>query len=252
MENFISPTKKKIKFIKSLLLKKNRKINNAFLVQGEKNILAALNSNYEINTLVITSEFYEKHNDISKLCKNIYISDSKIISNLSNLKTNNSGIAIFKIKDLSPLTLNKNNYYLALDNISDPGNLGTIIRIADWYGITKIICSENTVDFYNPKVIQASMGSFAKISAYYLNLEIFLKNLNLPIFAATLNGKNIHKFNFPKGGILLIGNESLGINKNLLNLIDKKITIPKYGSAESLNAAIATAVICDKWHFFNT
>ncbi len=251
MQNFKSLPKKLTKFIKSLNLKKYRQINNSFVIEGEKSILSALNSNYQINTLIVSDKFYKKYNKIFNEDLNIYIVNEKELSTITNQKTNNNGIAILNIKSLKTLVLKKDEYYLALDNISDPGNLGTIIRIADWYGINNIICSEDTVDFYNPKVIQASMGSFLKISAYYLNLKDFLSNIEIPIFAAVLNGKNIHEFIFPNRGLLLIGNESKGINKELLNIVNNKITIPKYGNAESLNAGIATAIICDKWRFCN-
>ncbi len=136
---------------------------------------------------------------------------------------------------------------MALESINDPGNLGAIIRIADWYGIEKILCSSDTVDFYNPKVIAASMGSFLRVQVQYGDLSELLKNTALPVLGAFLDGTNVHKFQFPTEGILVIGSEAHGISPALEKIVTEKITIPRTGKAESLNAAIATAIICDNW-----
>lgn len=135
---------------------------------------------------------------------------------------------------------------LVLDDIRDPGNLGTIIRLADWYGIKNIICSETTAEFYNPKVISASMGSIFRINLYRRDLKEFLsENKNRKIYGALLEGTNVHQVTFEADGLLVIGNESHGIQKELIPLISYTVTIPKIGHAESLNAAMATAIICD-------
>jgi TrmH family RNA methyltransferase len=132
-----------------------------------------------------------------------------------------------------------------LDDVRDPGNLGTIIRTADWYGVTTIIASEETADTYNAKVIQSSMGSFTRVHMYYTNLENYLRQTTLPVLGAFLDGENVHSCAFGEGGILVIGNEANGISPAVENFVTQRITIPRIGGAESLNAAIATAVILD-------
>jgi RNA methyltransferase, TrmH family len=131
--------------------------------------------------------------------------------------------------------------------LQDPGNLGTIIRIADWYGIENVLCSPGCVDIYNPKVIQATMGSFLRVNVLYTPLDILFQQLGIPVIGAVMTGENLYQTVLPEKGILLIGNEGSGISENLMPYISKGITIPKLGGAESLNAGIATAIICDNW-----
>ena len=161
--------------------------------------------------------------------------------------TNDSAIALVKQKENKTFEIKKDEIILALDEIKDPGNLGTIIRIADWYGIKNIVASKETVDFYNPKVITATKGSFTRVNIFYTDIKNFLSEQKMPILGAFLNGENIHETKFPSHGILVMGNESNGINGEIEKLITEKITIPSYGKAESLNVAIATAVIFDNW-----
>jgi TrmH family RNA methyltransferase len=131
-----------------------------------------------------------------------------------------------------------------LDDIQDPGNMGTIIRTADWFGVKNIICSNECVDFYNPKVVQASMGSLSRVNVIFRELAKFIvENKDVPVYAATLSGKNLSVFKNLKNGIILLGNESKGVNESLLKLATDQITIPKYGAAESLNAAVACGII---------
>jgi TrmH family RNA methyltransferase len=145
---------------------------------------------------------------------------------------------------LSP-AIEAGEFALVLDDIRDPGNLGTILRTADWYGIRTVVASPSTADFYNPKVISATMGSFTRIGFFNEELEPFLANANGPIYGAFLDGKNVHHEKFEGGGLVVIGNESRGISQSLESSITHKITIPRYGQAESLNAAVATAILCD-------
>jgi len=140
----------------------------------------------------------------------------------------------------------KGRFSLVLDGIQDPGNMGTIIRVADWFGISDIICSEDTVDVYNPKVVQASMGSLARIKVYYADLGKFLSSVKLPVFGALLDGDNIYDTDFGNEGLMLMGNEGNGIRPGIQKLITKAITIPRIGKAESLNVAIATALFCSE------
>jgi TrmH family RNA methyltransferase len=241
-------TKNQSKLIKSLHDKKGRKESDLFLVEGEKSSVELLNSDFEIEYAIFTEYFYNKYSEIiEKGITNYNIVSQEEIEKNGTLESNDSALIVAKQKETSIPILKEEEIILALDEIKDPGNLGTIIRIADWYGIKNIVASENTTDFYNPKTISASKGSFTRINVFYTNLEEYLPKTKLPILGAFLGGSDVHTFEFPKSGMLLMGNESNGINKDLENIITEKITIPSYGEAESLNVAIATAVILDNW-----
>lgn len=238
----------KSKLIKSLHRKKDRDETGFFLVEGEKCVGEVLSSDFEVEYLAITTLFFENYKQVIEE-KNISydIVGQNDLERVGSLESNNSAIAIAKQKkQISPI-IGKKEIVIALDEIKDPGNFGTIIRIADWYGIDKIIASKNSVDFYNNKTISASMGSFLRVEVFYEDLIEFLPKLNLPIFGAFLDGENIHKISFPSSGILLMGNESRGVSQEIAKLITKKIAIVPFGKAESLNVAIATAVILDNW-----
>jgi TrmH family RNA methyltransferase len=161
-------------------------------------------------------------------------------------------LAVVKTKPNDFLYAEKQEYVLVLDDIRDPGNLGTIIRIADWYGITKIICSLTTTDWYNPKVIAASKGSFTRVRGYYVELDMYLEKVRTTeqgtrIYGTFLEGKNIHQTTFAEAGYIVMGNESNGISPSVETFITQKITIPRFGGAESLNVGIAAAVVLDNW-----
>ncbi len=241
-------TKNQIKLIKSLHEKKNRNEQGLFLVEGSKGVLELLNSDLEIIQLLVTNKFYEENKDQIKSKEvNTEIIEQEVLQKMSYFETNDSALAVVRQRSSSEVKNESTGITLVLDEIKDPGNLGTIVRIADWYGIKEIIASENTVDFYNPKVISASMGSFTRVSVTYKNLETFLSETKEPIFGAYMDGKDIHKIKFPDTGILIMGNESNGISESLKKFITEKITIPRVGKAESLNVSIATAIICDNW-----
>lgn len=236
-------SKNQIKYIKSLHNKKDRNEQKVFLVEWKKSLIELLQSDFEIQILVISEDFYrENRNLVTKYTFEISSWDE--ITKLSTLQTNSDWIAVVTQKENTILE-NKNEIVLVLDEIKDPGNLGTIIRIADWYGITKIIASLTTCDFYNPKVIISTMWSFTRVNIFYTELTEYLKNQKLPIYWAFMNGENVHKVNFENNCFLVIGNESNGISKEIENLVTKSITILKFGQAESLNAWIATAIILD-------
>jgi RNA methyltransferase, TrmH family len=245
-------TKNQAKLIKSLDEKKNRVELGLFLVEGEKSVSELLDSDLEIDLLLTTEKFFDKHGEkIRDKSKTYEIVRREEIEKVGTFETNDSALAVVKQKNNISFDIKKDEVVLALDEIKDPGNLGAIIRIADWYGIKNIIASKETVDFYNPKVITATKGSFARVNIFYTDLKDFLSKTKLPILGAFLNGENIHETKFPSDGILIMGNESNGINKEIEKLITKKITIPSYGKAESLNVAIATAVILDNWKKYN-
>lgn len=185
-----------------------------------------------------------------KLSRKINLSEISVtdIEKVSSLKTPQDIIAVVKIPAWPALTnvQLKQKFSLVLDGIQDPGNMGTIIRTADWFGIGHIICSDDTVDVYNPKVVQASMGSLSRINVHYTNLTTILPQIGLPIFGAMLNGDNIYTTDFGAEGLIVMGNEGNGLRPGVEQLINKAITIPRTGKAESLNVGIATALFCSE------
>lgn len=239
-------SKARIKFIKSLQLKKYRKQEQCFTVLGEKSVLETLRSTLQVRELYATADFIERQKSTLDRYQGdlIRVKESELAL-LGEYATNDAALAIVSIPDKAVFSVELDEFVIMLDDIRDPGNLGTIIRTADWYGITKIIASEETADVYNSKVIQASMGSFTRIQVLYTNLLEFLKENKLPVYGTFLNGENAHGFKFGKGGIVIVGNEANGISEEVKKFISHKITIPQFGKAESLNAAIATAVILD-------
>lgn len=241
-------SKNTLKFIKSLQQKKFRKQEQAFFVEGNKNVTELLDSDFKVTHLLYTPKFAGSHPGfINKPGTASYEVDQKTLETLGSFVTSDSALAVAQMKSNSPLHLDQSDLAIALDNIRDPGNLGTIIRIADWYGIRKLILSEETADFYNPKVLNSSMGSFTRVEFFYTNLQNFLSQTKLPIYGAFLEGENIHQAELKASGIILMGNESNGISESLSPLVSRKLTIPSFGQAESLNVAVATAVICDNF-----
>jgi RNA methyltransferase, TrmH family len=232
------------KFIKSLQLKKYRKKEHKFLVEGEKSVLEALHSTLKVQIVVGTKDFFDENEINFDGIEVIEASPAKLQS-LGTFKTNDSTLAVVEMKSEKTPIIPTEEYTIALDGINDPGNLGTIMRIADWYGINTIIASADTADFYNPKVISSSKGSFTRINFNYCDLQEVLKSASVPIYGTFMDGENVHEVSFAKAGILVMGNEANGISSEIEALINQKLTIPKFGGAESLNVAMATAVICD-------
>ena len=236
-------TKSQIKFIQGLYLKKNRIKYKSFIVEGEKNVLELLKSNYKVIELYATSSW--KYNDtIVDVCS---VTNNEL-SRISKLKTPNKVVAVVKIPDITPLA--KSGVILVLDSISDPGNLGTIIRLCDWFGIKQIVCSQNTVDLYNPKVISSCMGSVFRVTVRYKNLKDYLSKVNTDIYAASMSGDDLKDIRFPKDMHLVLGNESSGISDDIRHFINHNVTIGRKGSEiDSLNVAMATAIflykLCD-------
>jgi RNA methyltransferase, TrmH family len=239
-------TKNQIKYINSLQQKKFRLEHQSFVVEGAKSVIELLKSDFEIELLFVTKSFFEENKTLlQNLSIQPELTDANELEKAGSFSSNNAALAVVKTKENTELLVGDSEFALILDDIRDPGNLGTIIRIADWYGITKIICSTTTVDVYNPKVISSTMGSFTRISLYYTDLEIFIKNQNENIYGTLLDGENIHQTKFTTSGYIIIGNEANGITEEITKLITHKITIPRFGGAESLNAGIATAVVLD-------
>ena len=236
-------SKNQIKLITSLQQKKYRFANQLFFAEGIKVIQELLVSNFELVHLYSTKDdFEEVAND-----KKTVISESDL-KKISALSTANTCLAVFKIAVEKPII--QSGLILALDSIRDPGNLGTILRLCDWFGINQIICSNETVDIYNPKVVQATMGSIARVNVNYLDLNTFITQSNIPIFGTFMDGDNIYKSVLPQEGIVIMGNEANGISQELEKLVKYRLSIPRFGTlqkTESLNVANATAIILSEF-----
>lgn len=241
-------SKQQQKYVQSLQIKKYRQEHQRFLVEGTKSVQELLKSDLETELLLCTPKFFLENEKKLKKISVEQISQSEL-EKLGTLQSNDAALAVVKMRENAPFVVETNEFALVLDDIRDPGNLGTILRIADWYGIKKIICSDTTVDFYNPKVVSASMGSFSRILVYYSEISVYFENIvkknKIEIIGTFLNSENVHRFDFPSSGYIVLGNESNGIGAEVEKLITKKITIPRYGDAESLNVGIATAVVLD-------
>jgi len=238
-------TKADIKLIVSLQLKKQRQKYGQFVVEGEKSIAELLTSPFKIDTLYGTSAWLSATKLNLKHIAFVVITE-KELQQLSVHQTPQGALAVVNILkwELSAADF-QNDFAIALDDLQDPGNLGTIIRIADWYGIKTIVCSKTCTDVYNPKCINSTMGSFTRVKVVYEDILEVSQRFNQPIIAATLNGENIHQLKIQPKGLILIGNEGHGIGDELLKAAQFQITIPRIGQAESLNAAVSAAIIID-------
>lgn len=238
-------SKTSVKFIKSLQIKKQRQKYEQFLVEGEKSITELLKSPFEVIKIWATSSWMDDNQAIIHQFDIEEVSEKELLE-ISSHQSPQQVLAIVKIPKQT-FEINPQQLILGLDEIQDPGNLGTIIRIADWYGITQIICSKGCTDVYNPKCINATMGSFLRVKVVYQDLLETAQNSQLPIIVATLEGESIHGAKLPKNGLLIIGNEGHGINPTIIKKADYNYFIPRFGKAESLNAAISTAIILDNF-----
>lgn len=241
-----------IKFIRSLELKKNRKAEGLFVAEGPK-VVGELMRHNAPATIIATDEWIKDNNPN---CENIIKVDEDELRKVSFLQHPQQVLALFPVPKkeniISADSLSPDKLYIALDGVQDPGNVGTIIRIADWFGIDTIICSLDTADAYNPKVVQATMGSIAGINIIYTDLKKALHQLgeNMPIYGTLLNGKNIYEERLSANGVIVFGNEGKGISPAIRELINREILIPCMNdncSAESLNVAIATAITCSEF-----
>jgi TrmH family RNA methyltransferase len=229
--------------------KKYRKIEHAFLVEGLKNVSELLRSDFEILRVFCSERVADElHVLTSTLPISLEIVSEKDLSQMGSLENNQTALAVARMKDDSlPETLLSENLTLLLDNINDPGNLGTIIRMADWYGIKNMICSTDTVDLYNPKVINATKGSFARVNVAYRELSPIIEQYpHANVYAACLEGESIYTVPKRFPAFLIVGNESNGIRTELLGIASQKVHIPRRGTAESLNVGVATGILIDR------
>lgn len=250
-------SKNKISLINSLKSKKGRLKNKLFLAEGNKLASEILNSKFKIKFLFATNDWLLENGDIAqnKYEELIQINEREMkkVSSLTNPQNVLCAVEIpkfhFKENEL------EKELSIVLDKLQDPGNLGTIIRIADWFGISNIFCSSDTVDVYNPKVVQATMGSIVRVNIHYVDIYSFLKRNfrkeNFPIYGSFLNGSNIYETKLKQNGLIIFGSESNGISDDIEPFVKTKIKIPDFGdtlnSAESLNVAIATGIICSEF-----
>lgn len=241
-------SKNRFKYIQSLHQKKFRQQHGAFLVEGAKSVQEVLQSDFQTELLVATEEFYKENARLTDHQRTpVEIASVADLQRAGTLESNNAALAVVKTKENRPLLAEPDEIVLILDDIRDPGNLGTILRIADWYGVRKVLCSETTADVYNPKVISASKGSFTRVSWWYGDIEPVLQQSTQAVYGAFLDGEDVHTLNFDRSGYLVMGNESNGIRPGTEPYITQRVTIPRYGDAESLNVGIATAVLLDNW-----
>jgi len=236
-------SKSQSKLITSLSQKKYRNKHQLFVVEGIKVVNEFLNSDFNLHTLFCTSDFSHQLSD-----DKVELISGTDLKKISSLKNPNEVLALFQIPEIKNIDTSK--FTLVLDGINDPGNLGTIFRLCDWFGIDQLICSPDTVDCYNHKVVQATMGSLARIKIQYVDVLEFLSKTDLPIYAAMMDGENVYQKALDKKAVLVMGNEANGISEKVLGFITQKISIPRFGDlqqTESLNVATATAILLSEF-----
>jgi TrmH family RNA methyltransferase len=236
-------SKNQIKLITSLQQKKYRITNKLFIAEGVKVIQELLQSNFVLEHLFVTEDIFPE----IQLEQKTLVTEQDL-KKISALSTANSCLAIFNIPAQNEIQTS--GLIVALDSIRDPGNFGTIIRLCDWFGVQQILCSKETVDLFNPKVVQATMGSISRVNISYVDLAHYILNSKLPVFGTFMDGKNIYNEKLPSQGILVFGNEANGISVDLEKIINNRIAIPRFGNiqkTESLNVATATAIFLSEF-----
>ena len=237
-------SKNQIKFVKSLQKKKFRLLHQCFVVESSKNVHEILSSNYKIQEIYATRNWLKRNHITNKIPINQL--STRDLERISSLKNAADVLAVVNI----PKTERKFDFKgvnIVLDDIKDPGNLGAIIRICDWFGVKNIYCSEETVDTYNPKVVQSSMGSISRLNVIYTDIKKMIKNTDIKVYASVMNGKDVNQIKINENSLIVFGNESRGISKEIKNIVSEKITIKKIGKAESLNVASSAAIILNKF-----
>jgi len=235
-------SKNELKLIKSLKVKKYRVREKRFLVEGAKNVLELIKSEYVTDQVLCTKDFYGINERYLKDL-NTHIVGEKVLEDTGTFKTNSTCLAVARSEEQTAEDIDKTKQIFALDGVSDPGNLGTIIRTLDWFGFDQLVCSPDSAEFYNPKVINSTMGSFTKVIVCYTDLGKFLSECNLPVYGAEMKGLNLFDSKIDDPSIIVMGSESHGLSEKLKAELDFSISIPRFGEAESLNVATATGVI---------
>lgn len=245
-------SKNKIKLLQSLSRKKNRDESSLFVAEGEKLITELMLAGFHFKTLVTRNDHFDKFSEIQ--CEKLIATDEEL-KKISLLTNPSSFFAVCtqRIYELNT-SFQNDDLTIVLDDIQDPGNLGTIIRLASWFGVEQIVCSENTVDCYNPKVIQATMGAIAHVKIYYTDLKSFLRHAREEgrvVYGTFMEGENIYKSDLTANGLIVFGNEGKGISEELKVMVTKKISIPSYKNknrtVESLNVSIAASIVCSEF-----
>jgi TrmH family RNA methyltransferase len=240
-------SKSRLKYIQSLSHKKFREASPEFIIEGPKIVEEFLLNRPELINEIFTLDTWLQSAKglLSSLSPEKVISVSEIeLEKISLLSTPNQVLALVQKPDQPTEPDLRNRITLVLDNIQDPGNMGTIIRTADWFGISQVVCSKESAELYNPKVIQSTMGSILRVAVIYTDIDQWIKEVeDFPIYCTALNGKNLYEMGPVKEGLLIIGNESKGVRQSVMQAATKKITIPRFGGAESLNAAVAAGIV---------
>ncbi|ALU74145.1 RNA methyltransferase [Tenacibaculum finnmarkense] len=239
----MSLSKSNLKLITSLQQKKYRQKHQLFVAEGVKVVAELLKSSVEVAHIFTVDASFEIANNV----QSTLISEVEL-KKISTLKNPNKVLGLFKIP--TETARNSANFTLALDEVNDPGNLGTIIRLCDWFGITELVCSKNTVDCYNQKVVQSTMGSLTRVHISYVDLPSYLKETPLAVYTADMDGENIYKASLPEKAVLVMGNEANGISNEIAAIVKHKLTIPRFGDiqkTESLNVATATAILLSEF-----
>ncbi|WP_428741053.1 TrmH family RNA methyltransferase [Tenacibaculum sp.] len=236
-------SKNNIKLITSLQQKKYRQKHQLFVAEGVKVVNELLVSSLEVERLFVADESFIPSRNVE-----ITLISETELKKISTLKSPNKVLGLFKIPEEKEI--NQDKFMVALDGINDPGNLGTIIRLCDWFGVTELVCSKNTVDCYNQKVVQSTMGSLTRVNISYIDLQDFLSNSKLPVFTADMDGENVYTTLLPEKAVLVMGNEANGISPEIAQTVKHALTIPRFGDlqqTESLNVATATAILLSEF-----
>jgi TrmH family RNA methyltransferase len=238
-------SKSQVSFIKSLHQKKYRRENGLFIIEGIKSVSEFLQSSYQVHSIYYLPQYQSALPQSAANIKLFEVKNAEL-EKISTQQTPQGVLALVHIPENRNLIAAdlKEGFSLVLDGVQDPGNLGTIIRTADWFGFKNVICSDNTVEVYNPKTVQATMGSLCRVNVFYCKLGSLLSETSLPVFGAVLNGKNLYDLNWGSGGLVVLGNEGQGISDDVMSLVTHPVTIPRVGGAESLNVAISAAILC--------
>ncbi|CAM1351729.1 TrmH family RNA methyltransferase [Tenacibaculum insulae] len=239
----MSLSKNNLKLITSLQQKKYRQKHKLFVAEGIKVVNELLKSSVKTSHIFTSDQAFKVTENVT-----VTVISEKELQKISTLKNPNKVLGLFEIPDEKEI--NENDFIVALDEINDPGNLGTIIRLCDWFGVTELVCSKNTVDCYNQKVVQSTMGSLTRVNISYVNLPDFLQKTQLPVYTADMDGSNVYKTALPEKAVLIMGNEANGISKEISAIINHNLTIPRFGKTqetESLNVATATAILLSEF-----